>query len=79
VLFFTINIAERNKSLLIDHIDELRGAFKKIKQNHPFIIEAIVILPDHIHTLWQLPEQLVQSVLCLMSVTLLNMVNYPII
>ncbi len=54
--FFTVNIAERNKSLLIDHIDELRGAFKKIKQNHPFIIEAIVILPDHIHTLWQLPE-----------------------
>ncbi len=27
--FFTVNIAERNKSLLIDHIDELRGAFKK--------------------------------------------------
>ncbi len=56
VIFFTVNIAERNKSLLIDHIDELRGAFKKIKQNHPFIIEAIVILPDQIHTLWQLPE-----------------------
>jgi putative transposase len=27
-----------------------------IKQNHPFIIDAIVILPDHLHTLWQLPE-----------------------
>ncbi len=25
--FFTVNIAERNKSLLIDHIDELQGDF----------------------------------------------------
>ncbi len=45
-----------NKPLLIYHIDELRGAFKKIKQNHPFNIEAIIILPDHFHTLWQLPK-----------------------
>ncbi len=56
VIFSQSIIAERNKLLLIDHIDELRGAFKKIKQNHPFIIAAIVIFPYHIHTLWQLPE-----------------------
>jgi len=54
--FFTVNIAERDKSLLIDYIDELRSAFEIIKQNHPFVIEAIVILPDHIHTLWKLPD-----------------------
>jgi len=40
-------------NLLIQHIDELRNAFRKIKNNHPFIIDAIVILPEHLHCLWQ--------------------------
>ncbi len=39
--FFTVNLAERNKTLLTDHIDELRAAFATIKQNHPFKIDAI--------------------------------------
>jgi putative transposase len=54
--FFTVNLAERNKILLIDHVDELRAAFKKIKQNYPFTINAMVVLPDHLHTLWHLPD-----------------------
>ncbi len=54
--FFTVNIAERNQSLLVDYIDELRLAFKKTRQDHAFDIVAIVVLPDHLHTLWQLPE-----------------------
>ena len=54
--FFTVNLAERNKSLLIDHVDHLRTAFMTTKQNHPFTIDAIVILPDHLHAIWQLPE-----------------------
>jgi hypothetical protein len=49
--FFTVNLAERNKTLLIDHVDELRTAFAKIKQNYPFTINAMVVLPDHLHTL----------------------------
>ena len=49
--FFTVNLAERNKTLLIDHIDEFRAAFAQIKQNHPFMINAMVVLPDHLHTL----------------------------
>ena len=54
--FFTVNLAERDKTLLVDHIDDLRTAFKKVKTTHPFIIDAIVILPEHIHTIWTLPE-----------------------
>ena len=54
--FFTVNLAERKKSLLLDYVDDLRHAFKKVKQNHEFSIEAIVILPEHLHTIWQLPE-----------------------
>jgi putative transposase len=54
--FFTVNLAERNKSLLVDTINVLRSAFKQVKKNHAFTISAIVVLPDHLHTIWQLPE-----------------------
>ena len=54
--FFTVNLAERNKSLLTENIDLLRTVMRKVKQRHPFIIEAMVILPDHLHALGTLPE-----------------------
>jgi putative transposase len=41
---------------LTDHIDELRAAFRETRRRHPFTIEAIVVLPDHLHTVWTLPE-----------------------
>jgi putative transposase len=48
---------ERNhNTLLIDKIGLLRQAFRYVKQRHPFRIEAIVVMPDHLHTLWTLPE-----------------------
>jgi len=54
--FFTVNLAERKKTLLVDHINDLRAAFKKVKISHPFIIDAIVVLPEHLHTIWTLPK-----------------------
>jgi putative transposase len=42
--------------VLIDCINSLREAFKDIQKNHPFKIEGVVILPDHLHCLWKLPE-----------------------
>jgi putative transposase len=54
--FFTVNLAQRNKSLLVENIDVLRSVFKQVKKNYAFTILAIVVLPDHLHTLWQLPE-----------------------
>jgi len=54
--FFTVNLAERKRNLLTEHIDALRSAFREIKQTHPFQIDAVVVLPDHLHTLWTLPE-----------------------
>jgi len=54
--FFTVNIYDRNKTLLTDHVDVLREAIKKTKKDHFFDIEAIVILPDHLHTIWTLPD-----------------------
>ncbi len=37
-------------------VDILRQSFHVVKQRHPFYIDAIVILPDHLHCLWTLPE-----------------------
>jgi REP-associated tyrosine transposase len=54
--FFTVNLAERHGTrLLVDHIDGLRHAFRQVKLRHPFRIDAMVILPDHLHCLWTLP------------------------
>lgn len=55
--FFTVNILERDKNLLTDHIDLLRQTIRYVKNQHPFQIDAMVILPDHLHTLWTLPEK----------------------
>ena len=54
--FFTVNLANRRSSLLVDNIDQLRAAFRKTRHRHPFVIDAIVILPDHLHAIWTLPE-----------------------
>ena len=55
--FFTVNLAQRkNKSLLVDEIDLLRQSFRYVKKRHPFVTNAIVIMPEHLHCLWTLPE-----------------------
>lgn len=54
--FFTVNLADRRLSLLTDHIDLLRSVFRETRQRHPFTIDAVVVLPDHLHTVWTLPE-----------------------
>ena len=54
--FFTVNLAERRLRLLTDHIDKMRAAFRETRRRHPFTIDAMVVLPDHLHTIWTLPE-----------------------
>jgi putative transposase len=54
--FFTVNLADRSQSLLTDHIAALRGAFAYTRERHPFVVDAIVILPEHLHTIWTLPD-----------------------
>jgi putative transposase len=54
--FFTVNLAERRLQLLTEHIDALRAAFRQTQRNHPFTIDAMVVLPDHLHAVWTLPE-----------------------
>jgi putative transposase len=33
----------------------LRAGFRRERTHHPFEIDAIVILPDHLHVIWTLP------------------------
>ena len=54
--FFTVTLADRRQSTLVKNIDLLRSAIRLVKERHPFTIEAIVIMPEHLHTIWTLPE-----------------------
>ena len=55
--FFTVNLADRRLRLLTEHIELLRRSFRHVQARHPFSIEAIVVLPDHLHAIWTLPER----------------------
>ena len=54
--FFTVNLQDRNKSLLVERIDLLREAVRWVKIHKPFYIDAWVVLPDHMHAVLTLPE-----------------------
>jgi putative transposase len=55
--FFTLTLRNRRLSLLTDHRDLLRAAFREVRAARPFRIDAIVILPEHLHAVWTLPAQ----------------------
>jgi len=56
--FFTVVTHNRRPFLCEpDNISLLRDAFRYVMQNHPFKIEAIVILPEHLHCIWTLPDE----------------------
>ena len=54
--FFTV-VVFRREPLLADpeKVDILREAVHTERQRRPFHIEAMVVLPDHLHALWTLP------------------------
>ncbi len=54
--FFTVTLADRRASLLTDRIDALGIAFRKCRAAYPFETMAIVVLPEHLHCVWALPE-----------------------
>jgi putative transposase len=53
--FFTVNLLERQQTLLVDHVAVLREAIAATRQSYPFDIDAFVVLPDHLHAIWSLP------------------------
>jgi putative transposase len=53
--FFTVTLLNRQSRLLTDRIDDLRSAFRSVRTERHFTIDAIVVLPDHLHCIWTLP------------------------
>ena len=55
--FFTQVTHQRQPVLTQPRLREaLRLAIERVRQGHPFSIHGWVLLPDHLHCLWQLPE-----------------------
>lgn len=54
--FFTVTLRDRRARLLVDHIDLLRAAYAGVKRQRPFRTDAVVVLPDHLHAIWTLPD-----------------------
>lgn len=54
--FFTVNLADRRRRLLVEHVDVLREVVNTVMHRHPFEIDAFVVMPDHLHAIWTLPS-----------------------
>ena len=52
---FTLAIADRNRTWLVDRIDALSIAFRIVHAWRPYTMPACVVLPDHLHCIWSLP------------------------
>ena len=55
-VFCTVCLAERGSGLLVAEIERLRAAVAATLINRPLRVEAWVVLPDHMHFVWTLPE-----------------------
>ena len=53
--FFTVTLLDRASLLLVERINDLREAMRSVRMERPFNIDAVVILPDHLHCIWTLP------------------------
>ena len=55
--FFTVNTYQRCKVLTdLPFYSALKQALREVKAHHPFTIDAFVLLPDHLHCIWTLPQ-----------------------
>ena len=55
-VFFTVALVGRGSDVLVREIGFLREAVRVTKAKRPFAIDAWVVLPDHMHCVWTLPQ-----------------------
>jgi putative transposase len=53
--FFTVTVLDRRSTILVDNINALRSAFRVARRERPFAIDAIAVLPEHLHVVMTLP------------------------
>lgn len=57
VYFFTLVTYERQPLLCTEQaLARLKAAFRYTMKKCPFHINGLVVLPDHLHCIWELPE-----------------------
>jgi len=54
--FLTVCLNDRRSDLLVREITLLRSAWRDVAASRPFETIAAVVLPDHMHFLWRLPD-----------------------
>ena len=55
--FFTVVTFKRKKFLCEpENVVLLRNAFREVMKQYPFQVDAFVLLPDHLHCIWTLPD-----------------------
>jgi putative transposase len=54
--FFTLNLRDRRRRLLTDEIVSFRASWAEVGKAHPFETIAAVVLPEHTHFIWRLPD-----------------------
>jgi len=54
--FFTVTLGDRTSRTLVEHVEALRAAMRETRRSYPFAIDAVVVLPDHLHIVMTLPE-----------------------
>lgn len=59
--FFTVSLRNRRSDLLVRHIDLLRETVRATRERHPFRVDAWIVVPDHIHCVWTLPDAMLIS------------------
>lgn len=54
--FFTV-VTEQRRPVLAsaEAVEVLRMAFRAVRSTRPFEVDAMVVLPDHLHCIWTLP------------------------
>src|SRR4051794_22900420 len=57
IFFFTAVLAERPSNLLIEKVERLRQGYRTVRESWPFETIAVCVLPDHVHSIWALPER----------------------
>ncbi|MEM9349595.1 MAG: transposase [Pseudomonadota bacterium] len=55
-VFFTVCLAHRGSDLLVREVDVLRRAVAETRAERPFENLAWVVLPNHMHAVWQMPD-----------------------
>lgn len=54
--FFTVRLADRRARVLTERVEVLRAVVRRVREARPFDIVAMVVMPEHLHAVWTLPD-----------------------